>query len=81
MTEPWHCREIPNGNEPLIVCERENLQREVDQLQQWKREAIEIIASWEDVWVALGRPGSLGESKAVAALRTVLASATSGGDR
>lgn len=51
---------------------------EIERLRKWKAEATEVIRSWEDVWVALGRPGELGESKAIAALRTVLGEAIRG---
>lgn len=36
-------------------------------LRAWKAEAIEVIKAWEEVGVALGSPGSLGQSKAEAA--------------
>lgn len=45
---------------------------EIEALRSWKAQATEVIVAWEDVWYALGQPGELGESKAVAALRTVL---------
>ena len=32
----------------------------------WKAEAIAVLNDWERVWVALGRPGPLGASKAAA---------------
>ena len=44
---------------------------EIERLRAWKAEAIEVIRSWEQVWEALGRPGRLGESKAVAVLHAV----------
>lgn len=68
----WHCRQIPNGPSPIIVCEREQMQNEIEALRQWKREATEVIAAWDDVWAALGCPGQLGESKAQSSLRAVL---------
>lgn len=30
MGEPWHCQQIPNGDNPLVVCERESLTARVD---------------------------------------------------
>jgi hypothetical protein len=29
----WHCKQIPNGSNPLVVCEREALQAEVERLR------------------------------------------------
>lgn len=47
-----------------------NLQpSELDRLRAWKREALAVLAEWEKVWEAAGRPGVLGESKATAVRR------------
>lgn len=40
---------------------------ELDQLRQWKSEAITVLSGWDDVFEALGSPGKLGESKSAAA--------------
>lgn len=40
---------------------------ELDQLRQWKSEAITVLNEWDDVFEALGPPGKLGESKAASA--------------
>ena len=40
---------------------------ELDQLRQWKSEAITVLSGWDDVFEALGMPGKLGESKSAAA--------------
>lgn len=37
---------------------------ELDRLNRWKAEALVVLSEWEDVWVAAGRPGELGRSKA-----------------
>lgn len=29
----WHCKQIPNGSNPLVVCEREALQAEIERLR------------------------------------------------
>ena len=47
------------------------LREEVACLQEWKREATTVLDEWEAVWHAAGRPGRLGESKAVAVRRLV----------
>ena len=39
---------------------------ELDRLRQWKSEAIAVLDEWEAVWVAAGKPGRLGQSKAAA---------------
>lgn len=41
---------------------------DVDALLQWKAEAMVVLAEWDRVYVALGEPGELGTSKAIAAL-------------
>lgn len=33
MTNDWHCKQIPNGVNPLVVCERETLQAEIELLR------------------------------------------------
>ncbi len=33
MAQPWHCRQIPNGNQPIVVCERETLWAEIERLR------------------------------------------------
>lgn len=43
-----------------------SVEREVMRLRWWKAEAIAVLNDWERVWVALGRPGPLGASKAAA---------------
>ena len=30
MADEWHCKQIPNGSNPLVVCERESLQAEIE---------------------------------------------------
>ena len=31
--DKWHCRQVPNGQEPIVVCEREDLLAEIEQLK------------------------------------------------
>jgi hypothetical protein len=31
----WHCKQIPNGDNPIVVCERETLQAEIERLTAW----------------------------------------------
>lgn len=33
MSADWHCKQIPNGANPLVVCEREALQAEIERLR------------------------------------------------
>lgn len=33
MADDWHCKQIPNGSNPLVVCEREALQAEIERLR------------------------------------------------
>jgi len=37
---------------------------EIDRLRQWKAEAMIVLAEWDEVWEAAGKPGPLGGSKA-----------------
>jgi len=37
---------------------------EIDRLRAWKAEALVVLAEWDEVWVAAGKPGPLGTSKA-----------------
>jgi hypothetical protein len=32
-TESWHCAQIPNGSEPLVVCERDTLLTQIEALR------------------------------------------------
>lgn len=34
MADVWHCRQIPNGDEPIVVCEREDLLAEIERLRE-----------------------------------------------
>lgn len=38
---------------------------EIERLRHWKAEAMQVHTEWEETWVAAGRPGRLGTSKAV----------------
>lgn len=38
---------------------------EIERLRQWKFEAMDVLSEWEKTWIAAGRPGRLGTSKAV----------------
>jgi hypothetical protein len=29
----WHCKQLPNGTSPIVVCERETLQIEIERLR------------------------------------------------
>lgn len=50
----------------LNAAEGENngLSVEVDRLSAWKHSAMAVLAEWDDVWEAAGKPGPLGTSKA-----------------
>ena len=55
------------SEEAVPMAPGENsVEREVMRLRWWKAEAIAVLDGWERVWVALGRPGPLGASKAAA---------------
>jgi len=47
---------------------RDALKAENERLTRWKAEATEVLAGWERVWDALGRPGPLGASKALSSM-------------
>ena len=44
---------------------------ELARLRRWKAEAIAVLDQWERLHIALGSPGRLGESKAVASLAEI----------
>lgn len=46
------------------ACTIKHLTAERDALARWKAEAMPVLAEWDEVYVALGEPGALGESKA-----------------
>ena len=52
-----------------MVAVVEQLIELVDDDARWKAEALEVLAEWDECWDAAGRPGQLGESKAVAVRR------------
>lgn len=47
------------------------LYSEVEPLEGWKESAMEILGEWDQVHLALGQPGKLGESMAAASLAEV----------
>ena len=55
------------------------LERERDKLQRWKDEAMLVLYNWDRVWVAAGKPGQLGDSKA-ASVRALLENRSEGSE-
>ena len=45
MTDPWHCRQIPNGDNPVVVCEAEELR---DRIESQRARIAELEAALED---------------------------------
>lgn len=45
---------------------------EVAALRGWKESAASLLSQWDEVWIALGRPGELGASKAEESLKAVV---------
>lgn len=43
----------------------------IETLRRWKAEAMTVLDEWEATWEAAGRPGHLGQSKAVAVRQLV----------
>jgi hypothetical protein len=60
LHEPPYDPFVPPIHAP--VAQRSELER----LRQWKAEAITVLDEWETVWIDAGKPGRLGQSKAVA---------------
>lgn len=58
------------------------LEAEIERLRGWKESAMSVMAEWDAVFEALGRPGPLGGSKATSALAEVerLRAESGGGD-
>lgn len=59
-------RLTPNGPQGRWTFLGKAVSDELGRLHQWKREAMQVIADWEQCWHAAGEPGRLGESKAAA---------------
>lgn len=55
----------------LNVSDLTDVLSELASLRRWKQEAMTVLAEWDRVHEALGRPGALGESKASGALAAV----------
>lgn len=53
---------------------------ELERLRRWQREAVAVLCEWEEVWIAAGRPGRLGQSKA-GAVRDLFQNAETPPDR
>lgn len=67
MSEEAEQPRFPDDLISVPMAPGENsVEREVMRLRWWKAEAIAVLDGWERVWVALGRPGPLGASKAAA---------------
>lgn len=47
------------------------LLEEIHRLEQWKREALQVLDGWEGVWEASKRPGTLGGLKSRAVLEEI----------
>ncbi|MEZ5409566.1 MAG: hypothetical protein R2761_16170 [Acidimicrobiales bacterium] len=56
----------PNGQVEMVLRSTEGPDADLAVLRRWKAEALEVLAAWELVWEAAGRPGPLGGSKAQA---------------
>lgn len=50
--------------DPELKRELAHVLDEIDRLRAWKAEAMVVLAEWDEVWEAAGRPGPLGASKA-----------------
>lgn len=37
----WHCDQIPHGDEPVVACQREVLERKIKKLEAAITEAVE----------------------------------------
>ena len=49
---------------------------DVERLEHWKNEAMQVLAQWDEVWIASGAPETLGQSKAAAVLKFIQANRT-----
>jgi len=49
----------------------DRLRIELTQLRRWKAEAMTVLGEWDKVHAALGKPGQLGESMALASLAEI----------
>lgn len=44
--QTWHCQQIPNGMDPIVVCEREDLLKRIEELEA-------ELKRLRDVWTPL----------------------------
>lgn len=70
MTEPMSgermaCIRRSTNDGAISIGMQRDLLAEVDRLRAWKTEAMVVHAEWDETWIAAGRPGRLGGSKAV----------------
>lgn len=42
----WHCKQIPNGQQPIVVCERETLTAEIERLRAAGDALAEALHGW-----------------------------------
>ena len=69
---PWHCRQIPNGNEPLVVCEREELLDSIAELTEERdryRDHLRTLAAMGCAMPMVSRPCPCGSCSAHRTLR------------
>lgn len=62
LSTNWYYPDTPEYLEQRRVVQK--LERERNQLHRWKDEAMVVLDRWESVWIAAGKPGHLGSSKA-----------------
>lgn len=59
-----------DGNQSRLAAKlathAEELETEIQDITRWKKEASLMLSQWEEVWVAAGSPGLIGDSKAAA---------------
>ena len=44
----WHCKQLPNGMNPIVVCERQDLLDEIERLRAAGDELAECLRFWAD---------------------------------
>jgi hypothetical protein len=44
----WHCKQLPNGMNPIVVCERQDLLDEIERLRAAGDALAERLRWWTD---------------------------------
>jgi hypothetical protein len=74
----WIAQEIGELADAQLIAAAPDLAKTVmaltaenERLERWKAEALTVLKQWNDVWVALGHPGKLGDLLSAASVAEI----------